>query len=41
MPIQEATVEVGDVKFCPECGKELEISARFCWECGSPQPDMD
>lgn len=41
MPIQEARVEVGDVKFCPECGKELEISARFCWECGSPQPDID
>ncbi|MBO3803001.1 MAG: zinc ribbon domain-containing protein [Candidatus Brockarchaeota archaeon] len=40
-PVQEAVLEVGNVKFCPECGKELEISARFCWECGSPQPDVD
>jgi hypothetical protein len=40
-PEQKSVIEVGDVKFCPECGKELELSAKFCWECGSPQPEME
>ncbi|MGQ9514568.1 MAG: zinc ribbon domain-containing protein [Thermoproteota archaeon] len=38
---QKVVIDIGDVKFCPECGKELEISAKFCWECGSPQPEIE
>lgn len=26
-------------KFCPECGEELDINTKFCWECGAVQPD--
>jgi len=26
-------------KFCPECGKELDLNTKFCWECGAVQPD--
>lgn len=32
--------ETGRKKFCPECGKELELDTRFCWECGAEQPDV-
>ena len=26
-------------KFCPECGKKVEVSARFCPNCGTPFED--
>ncbi len=26
------------IKFCPYCGKQLEVSAKFCLNCGKPQP---
>jgi len=32
---KEATVKR---KFCPECGKELDLDTKFCWECGAVQP---
>ena len=25
-------------KFCPYCGKELDVSANFCLNCGKQQP---
>ena len=25
-------------KFCPFCGKELDVSAKFCLHCGKQQP---
>ena len=28
----------GGQKFCPFCGKELDISAKFCLNCGKQQP---
>jgi hypothetical protein len=28
------------MKYCPECGKELELKTKFCWECGAEQPDI-
>jgi len=34
--VKAATIKV---KFCPECGKELELNTKFCWECGAIQPD--
>ena len=29
------------MKYCPECGKELELKTKFCWECGAEQPDIE
>lgn len=26
-----------DKKFCPSCGKELDVRATFCPNCGAPQ----
>ena len=26
------------VKFCPFCGKQLDVSAKFCLNCGKQQP---
>ncbi len=28
----------GEAKFCPYCGKELDVSAKFCLNCGKQQP---
>lgn len=25
-------------KFCPYCGKQLDVSAKFCLHCGKQQP---
>jgi len=35
----KARAATAKVKFCPECGKELELNTKFCWECGAIQPD--
>lgn len=29
-----------DGKFCIECGRKLDMNARFCPTCGRPQPDI-
>jgi len=34
-----AKAATAKVKFCPECGKELDLNTKFCWECGAIQPD--
>ena len=26
------------MKFCPFCGKQLDVSAKFCLNCGQQQP---
>ena len=26
------------MKFCPFCGKQLDVSAKFCLNCGKQQP---
>ncbi len=26
------------LKFCPFCGKQLDVSAKFCLNCGKQQP---
>jgi hypothetical protein len=36
---QKAKDAGGRKKYCPECGKELELNTKFCWECGAAQPD--
>lgn len=30
--------ENGTSKFCPFCGKELDVTAKFCLNCGKQQP---
>ncbi|MBQ7874979.1 MAG: zinc ribbon domain-containing protein [Oscillospiraceae bacterium] len=35
-PKAEATAS--GAKFCPYCGKELDVSAKFCLNCGKQQP---
>lgn len=35
VPEAEAAPEV---KFCPNCGKELSADAKFCLNCGAQQP---
>ncbi len=30
--------EAAEAKFCPYCGKELDVSAKFCLNCGKQQP---
>lgn len=30
--------ENGEMKFCPFCGKQLDVSAKFCLNCGKQQP---
>jgi len=37
---QKVKEMVGRKKYCPECGKELELNTKFCWECGAAQPDV-
>ncbi len=29
--------EKGPVKYCPSCGKELDMDAKFCLNCGRQQ----
>ena len=33
-----SSVESGEQKFCPFCGKQLDVSAKFCLNCGKQQP---
>ncbi|MFN9459538.1 MAG: zinc-ribbon domain-containing protein [Acidobacteriota bacterium] len=28
----------GETKFCFNCGTKIPRAAKFCGECGSPQP---
>jgi len=35
----KATLKEENAKFCPECLEKLELDARFCMKCGTPQPD--
>ena len=37
---QKANDAVERKKYCPECGKGLELNTKFCWECGAAQPDV-
>lgn len=30
-----------ETKECPDCGSELPVVARFCFNCGHPQPEPD
>ena len=32
------SVEPDAQKFCPFCGKQLDVSAKFCLHCGKQQP---
>lgn len=34
----KAEAEASEAKFCPYCGKELDITAKFCLNCGKQQP---
>lgn len=36
-PSSEPAAE-GEQKFCPFCGKQLDVSAKFCLNCGKQQP---
>ena len=36
-PSYEPAAE-GEQKFCPFCGKQLDVSAKFCLNCGKQQP---
>ena len=33
-----APAEDSSSKFCPYCGKELDVTAKFCLNCGKQQP---
>ena len=35
--VSESAAE-GEQKFCPFCGKQLDVSAKFCLNCGKQQP---
>jgi len=37
--VQKET-EQKEFKFCPECGKELKITAKFCTKCGTKQEEV-
>lgn len=37
-PKAPAEKENGTSKFCPFCGKELDVTAKFCLNCGKQQP---
>ncbi len=38
-PKNSAEQEVpAESKFCPYCGKQLDVSAKFCLNCGKQQP---
>ena len=32
------SAETDAQKFCPFCGKQLDVSAKFCLHCGKQQP---
>ena len=34
----KAEAAASEAKFCPYCGKELDVSAKFCLNCGKQQP---
>lgn len=34
----ETPAAENSVKFCPFCGKQLDVSAKFCLNCGKQQP---
>ena len=34
----EETSSCESSKFCPYCGKQLDVSAKFCLNCGKQQP---
>ena len=34
----KAPAEDSGSKFCPYCGKELDVTAKFCLNCGKQQP---
>lgn len=34
---EEITAAVKTVKFCQDCGAEIDRNSKFCCECGSPQ----
>lgn len=34
----KAPAEDSSSKFCPYCGKELDVTAKFCLNCGKQQP---
>ena len=35
---QEPAKTENEEKFCPYCGKELDVTAKFCLNCGKQQP---
>ncbi|MBR3962430.1 MAG: zinc ribbon domain-containing protein [Oscillospiraceae bacterium] len=35
-PVSEPAEQ--EQKFCPYCGKQLDVSAKFCLNCGKQQP---
>ncbi len=37
-PKASAEKENETSKFCPFCGKELDVTAKFCLNCGKQQP---
>lgn len=37
-PKPSAEEKPGEAKFCPFCGKQLDVSAKFCLNCGKQQP---
>ena len=34
----KAEAEAEAAKFCPYCGKQLDVTAKFCLNCGKQQP---
>ena len=30
--------ESDEIKYCPYCGRQLDVSAKFCLNCGKQQP---
>jgi DNA repair exonuclease SbcCD ATPase subunit len=36
-PVEPPKTE-DSMKFCPFCGKQLDVSAKFCLNCGKQQP---
>ncbi len=40
-PAQASATTVRETKQCPDCERELPAVARFCFNCGYPQPDPE
>ena len=36
--LQDDDENEGIEVFCPYCGKQLDVSAKFCLNCGAQQP---